>query len=73
VGAAQWSLTNVQGEARQITSGAAKTIDGFNAIDVQYFYNDLRNEEVMKQVAQSLSQQIILQISEYFKNNSSSG
>ena len=73
VGTAQWSLTSVQGEAHQITSGSAKTIDSFNTIDVQYFYNDLRNEEVLKQISQELSQRITTQIAEYFKNNSTSG
>ena len=73
VGTARWSLTNVQGEAHQIASGAAKTVDGYNLVDVQYFYTDLRNEEVIKQITQELSQKIATQVAEYFKNNASPG
>jgi LPS-assembly lipoprotein len=73
IGTAHWSLTNVQGQVRQIATGTAKTVDGYNVVDVQYFYNDLRNEDVIKDIAQELADKITMQVSEYFKNNSSSG
>ena len=66
VGTATWSLISLDAERRTITNGLARSIDGFNPIDLQYFYSDLQNEQVQRRVAEALADQISLQLATYF-------
>ena len=66
-GTAHWTLTALKGTPHDVLSGWAKNNDGMNLIDVQYFYTELQREEVLKRISNSISQQIVTEISGFFK------
>ncbi|MDR3523278.1 MAG: LPS assembly lipoprotein LptE [Acetobacteraceae bacterium] len=73
IGEAHWSLISIRGEAHEIASGWAKSNDGANLIDVQYFYSDLQHENVVRRISTDISQKIVTDIAAYFQNMKKSG
>ncbi len=73
IGTAHWTLTAVKGEPRDVVSGWAKSNDGANLVDVQYFYTELRNEDVLRRISTSISQQIVTDLAAYFQKEQKPG
>ena len=67
IGEAHWSLISVRGEAHEIASGWAKSNDGANLVDMQYFYGDLQHENVVRRISTDISQKIVTDIAAYFQ------
>ena len=72
-GTAHWTLTSVKGEPHDVLSGWAKSNDGTNLIDVQYFYTELRDEDVVRRISTSISQQIVTDLAAYFQKEQKPG
>ncbi len=68
-GTANWSLVSNDAERKTIISGRARSSDGFNPIDVQYFYTDLQSEQTQRRIAEALAEQIALQLATYFNSH----
>lgn len=66
VGTATWSLKALDPAQTQITNGTARALDGVNVIDQQYFAADLEAETTSRRIAESIADQITLQIAAYF-------
>ena len=66
VGIATWSLISMDAERKTVTSGLARSVDGFNPLDIQYFYSDLQTEQAQRRVAEAVADQISLQLASYF-------
>lgn len=69
VGMATWSLVAQDAERHTVTSGRARSSDGFNPIDLQYFYSDLQVEQTQRRVAEAVADQMALQLATYFNSH----
>jgi LPS-assembly lipoprotein len=67
IGNATWTLTSQDPGHATIDTGFAKTVDGFNLINSQYFAADMENEAVQKRMADALADQITIQLATFFR------
>lgn len=66
VGTANWSLRSVDAAHPIVTTGIARSVDGVNILDEQYFEADLAGETATRRIANAVADQITLQLSSYF-------
>ena len=66
VGNATWSLRLADNPALQLAGGTVRSVDGYNIIDEQFFYQDLEEDAVEHRLAQALADQIVLAMGVYF-------
>jgi LPS-assembly lipoprotein len=67
IGNASWNLLAHDSHSTRLTSGSARSIDGLNVFDGQYFAVDLETEAVEKRMAEALAQQITTQLAIWFR------
>ena len=68
-GAATWTLKRLDPSNTIVTSGTARSLDGLNIIDQEYFEADLAGETVQKRIAEAVADRITIQIASYFKRH----
>jgi LPS-assembly lipoprotein len=66
-GNATWTLFAHDAAHTRLASGTARSIDGLNIIDAQYFAADLETEAVQKRIAENLANQITMQLAIWFR------
>ncbi|PPQ28703.1 hypothetical protein CCS01_23700 [Rhodopila globiformis] len=66
-GNATWTLFAHDAARTRLASGSARSIDGFNIIDAQYFAADLETESVQKRIAENIADQIAMQLGIWFR------
>lgn len=66
-GNASWSLLAHDDHYTPLTSGSARTIDGINIYDGQYFASDMETEAVYQRMADNIAQQITTQLAIWFR------
>ncbi len=66
VGNATWSLHSADSPAHQLAGGVVRSVDGYNIIDEQFFYQDLEEDATEHRLAQALADQIVLAMGIYF-------
>ena len=66
VGNATWSLRSADNPAVQLAGGSVRSVDGYNIIDEQFFYQDLEEDAAEHRLAQALADQIVLAMGVYF-------
>jgi LPS-assembly lipoprotein len=66
IGTAQWTLFARDPARSTVTSGTARSVDGLNTFDQQYFAQDLETETLQRRLAEALAQSITLQLASYF-------
>ena len=66
IGTAQWTLKQLDPASTLVTSGTARSLDGVNIIDQQYFAADLEGEAAQHRLAENIADQITLQLASYF-------
>ena len=69
VGRAHWVLSSVSPAPVQVTTGDARTVDGYNQIDEQYFASTLANDTTQQRIANNLADAITLQLATWFTNH----
>jgi LPS-assembly lipoprotein len=67
IGNATWNLVAQDPGRTQLTNGYATTVDALNIIDTQYFAADLSSEAIQRRMAESLADQITIQLAAYFR------
>ena len=72
VGTATYSLVSQEANRATLTSGVARSEDGFNQYDQQYFASDLETDAVDRRIAQALADQIALQLASFFAKRAAS-
>lgn len=70
VGTANYTLMSEDPGRATLISGAARSVDGFNLFDQQYFAADQETEAVTRRVAQAVADQIALQLASFFAKRS---
>jgi LPS-assembly lipoprotein len=71
IGTASWSLVDRTPRQNLLTSGSARSMDGVNVFNEQYFAADLETEAVQKRIADNVAQQIALQLAIWFRERAS--
>ena len=66
VGQATWFLKALDPAQTLVTSGSARSLDGVNVLDQQYFEQDLATETAQRRLAENVADQITLQIATFF-------
>ncbi len=66
IGTATYWLKAQDASRSTLTSGTARTVDGFNLFDQQFFASGLEGETVQRRVAEAVADQITLQLASYF-------
>jgi LPS-assembly lipoprotein len=67
IGNASWHLLAHDTHYTPLTSGSARSMDGINIFDGQYFASDLETEVVQKRIADACAQQIAMQLAIWFR------
>ncbi len=67
-GSASWTLKMLDPTQTIVTSGLARSLDGVNIIDEQYFAADVEGEAVAARMADTLASEITLQLAAYFNH-----
>ena len=66
LGTANWTLKRLDPGQSFVASGVARTLDGVNVIDEQYFASDVAAETANRRIADNLADEITLQLATYF-------
>ncbi|MEI7713195.1 MAG: LPS assembly lipoprotein LptE [Rhodospirillales bacterium] len=66
IGSVNWVLRARDTGRAVLTSGSARTLDGFNLFSEQYFGATLENEAAQRRMAEALADQIALQLATWF-------
>lgn len=66
IGSANWVLSSVAPNPVALASGNARSVDGFNIIETQYFAATLANETTAGRVGDNLADTITTQIATWF-------
>ncbi len=66
-GTATYTLIAQDPSRSTLTSGTARSTQGYNIFDQQYFAADMENDVVIKQIAEAVADQIALQLAVFFR------
>jgi LPS-assembly lipoprotein len=66
VGTATYSLVSQDPSRATVTSGTARSVDGYNLFDNQYFAADQEADAVQRRIARAVADQIALQLASFF-------
>lgn len=65
IGTANWTLRDLSPQRVVLASGSARSLDGLNILNQQYFAADLETETVQRRLAEALAGQIVQQVATY--------
>jgi LPS-assembly lipoprotein len=68
-GDATWTLVPVDNPSQKLANGTVRSVDGYNVIDEQFFYQNLETEAAERRLADALADQIVLGLSTYFNKH----
>ncbi len=68
-GTATWSLKRLDPASTPVTNGIARSLDGVNVTDGQYFAVDLASESAERRIAEACAEKITLQLASYFTSH----
>ena len=71
-GSVNWILKIRDSAAAVLTTGSARSLDGYNIFSDQYFAATLENETVQKRIAEALADQVALQLAVWFNRRAES-
>ncbi len=73
IGSANWTLTAQDSGRTKLSSGYAKAVDALNIFDGQYFAAGMESDAVTKRLAETLADQITVQLAAYFRKRAAGG
>ena len=68
-GEATWTLSSVDEPSEKLAGGTVRSVDGYNVVDEQFFYQRMETESVEHRLADALADQIVLGIASYFNKH----
>ncbi len=71
VGTASWTLRTTGMRPVTLASSSARTVDGYDNIDQQYFQSTISSETTQTRIAANLADEITLQVAAWFKRRGS--
>jgi LPS-assembly lipoprotein len=73
IGNANWTLMAQDPAHTRLTSGSARSLDGLNIFNSDYFAQDLENEVAQKRIADAIAQEMVAQLAVWFRNRATAG
>jgi LPS-assembly lipoprotein len=70
-GRADWVLRSQDPSRALLVRGNARSVDGINVLDEQFFAADLENEVVQRRIADAIADQIAAQLASFFLHRAS--
>lgn len=67
IGRATYTLTSQDPSRATLTTGAARSLDGLDVYNEQYFASDLETETIQRRMAETIADQIALQLAGFFR------
>ena len=67
---ARWVLRAEDAARTPLTSDSVRSVDDFNVLNQQFFASDLDGEAARRRLAETLADQIVLQLASYFRRRS---
>ncbi len=68
IGTASWTLRELSIERAVVANGTARSVDGYNVLNQQFFALELENDAATRRITSALADQITLQLSSFFAN-----
>jgi LPS-assembly lipoprotein len=69
IATANWNLLAQNATRSAITSGTARSVDGVDVVNNQFFALDLNIEATQRRLCEAIADQITLQLATYFRTN----
>jgi LPS-assembly lipoprotein len=69
IGSAHWTLKQPGLFGAKVTSGTARTVDGADVLDAQFFYAALAGQAIDRRMGDALADQIVQSLASYFRNH----
>jgi LPS-assembly lipoprotein len=66
---ATWTLYALDKPSEQLATGKVRSVDGYNVIDGQFFYQNLETEAAEHRLADALAEQVVLGLANYFNRH----
>ena len=66
VGTANWALISQDTKRRTLATGVARSVDGLNIFDQQFFAIDMESEAVQRRLADQVAEQMTMQLAAWF-------
>ena len=67
VGTSNWTLRDLTPQRTVLTSGVARSLDGLNVLNQEFFAADLETETIQRRLAELLADQVVQQIAIYMR------
>ena len=71
-GNSAWTLSGSDPKLGTLSTGTARSIDGTNIFDQQFFAADLANEAAQRRIAEAVADRIVQQLAIYFQTHAPS-
>lgn len=68
IGTASWTLRDLSIERTMVANGTARSVDGYNVLNQQFFALEIENDAATRRIASALADQMTLQLSSFFAN-----
>jgi len=69
VGSAHWTLKQPGLIGAKVTSGTARSVDGVDVLDAQFFYSSLAGQAIDRRMGDALADQIVQALAAYFRTH----
>jgi LPS-assembly lipoprotein len=67
IGSAHWTLKQPGLLGTKVTSGTARSVDGADVLDAQFFYASLAGQAIDRRMGDALADQIVQSLAAYFR------
>lgn len=68
IGTASWTLRDLSVERAIVANGTARSVDGYNVLNQQFFALEIENDAATRRITSALADQMTLQLSSFFAN-----
>ena len=66
IGTASWTLRDLSIERTVVANGTARSVDGYNVLNQQFFALEVENDAATRRITSALADQMTLQLSSFF-------
>ena len=72
IGTAAWTLRDLLADQALVANGTARSVDGYNVLNQQFFALELENEAATRRVTAALADQVTVQLASFFASRAAS-
>ena len=72
IGTAAWTVRDLSADQALVANGTARSVDGYNVLNQQFFALELENDAATRRVTSALADQVAVQLSSFFASRAAS-